>query len=75
MPEPKPDDTTFEEDLALLEKALQRLEGGRLDLDGALAQFESGIALTRRLRTRLDAAEGRIDELLATGAVRELDVE
>lgn len=31
--------------------------------------------LTRKLRQRLDAAEGRIEELLADGGVRELEVQ
>jgi exodeoxyribonuclease VII small subunit len=68
-------ETTFEEDLESLESCVEDLEEGELDLDEALARFESGVALTRKLRARLDAAEGRVQELLADGAVRTLDVD
>lgn len=68
------EEPTFAEQLEHLEKAIRDLEGGRLDLDDALARFEEAIALTRKLRARLDAAEGRIEELLADGETRELDV-
>lgn len=66
---------TFAEQLESLEKAIRDLEGGRLDLDAALARFEEAVSLTRALRGRLDAAEARIEELLADGETRALDVE
>lgn len=66
---------TFAEELQDLERAVRELESGRLDLDAALARFEGGVKLARRLRARLDAAEGAIEELLADGETRELDVE
>lgn len=65
-----PDEETFEQELEKLERTISQLESGRLDLDAALKQFEEGIALTRKLRARLDAAEGKIEELLADGSVR-----
>ena len=65
----------FQEDLQKLEKTIRELESGRLDLDDALARFEEAIQLSRKLRARLDAAESRIEELLADGETRELDVE
>lgn len=58
-----------------MERSIRELESGRLDLDEALQRFEKGVQLTRKLRQRLDAAEGRIEELLADGATRELDVQ
>lgn len=66
---------TFADELATLEKAVRDLESGRLDLDDALARFEQGVLLTRKLRARLEAAEARIEELLSDGGTRELDVE
>lgn len=66
---------TFQQELELLEKTIRELESGRLDLDQSLARFESGVALARRLRARLDEAEGRVEVLLAEGGVEELDVE
>jgi exodeoxyribonuclease VII small subunit len=69
------EEPTFAEDLKRLEKVIRELEAGRLDLDDALKHFEEGVQLTRRLRAKLDAAEGRIEELLADGKTRALDVE
>jgi len=66
---------TFAQDLQKLEKTVRELESGRLDLDDALKRFEEGIALTRKLRTRLDDAEGRIEQLLDDGATRVLDAD
>lgn len=66
---------TFADELQELEKAIRELESGRLDLDEALARFEKGVALTRKLRARLDAAEVRIEQLLEDGSTRALDVE
>lgn len=75
MPRAKNQEATFAEELEQLEKAIRDLEGGKLDLDEALARFEQAVTLTRKLRARLDAAESRIEELLADGTTRELDVE
>ena len=50
-------------------------EGGELGLDASLKRFEDGVALARKLRGRLDAAQGRIEELLESGEVTRLDVE
>ena len=66
---------TFADELQELEKAVRELESGRLDLDDALARFEKGVGLTRRLRARLDEAEGRIEQLLENGETVALDVE
>lgn len=66
---------TFAQDLQKLEKTVRELESGRLDLDDALKRFEEGIALTRKLRARLDDAEGRIEQLLDDGTTRALSAE
>lgn len=71
----KDEEPTFAEELEALERTVRELEKGELDLDAALARFEKGVALTRRLRARLDAAEQRIEELLADGSVRPLRVD
>lgn len=72
---PQPEETTFAEEIEALEKAVRDLESGRLDLDAALAKFEEAVGLARKLRTRLDAAEARIEQLLESGETRELDVD
>ena len=65
------------DDLARLEEIVRRLEAEDLDLDGALALFEQGVASLRSARDRLAAAEVRVRTVLeeANGTLRlgELD--
>jgi exodeoxyribonuclease VII small subunit len=71
----KKSEATFEDELEALDEVVEALEAGELGLDDALKRFEEGVALARKLRARLDAAEGRVQELLADGRVTTLDVE
>jgi exodeoxyribonuclease VII small subunit len=57
------DEPTFETAQAELEQIVERLESGRAQLDEAIALWERGEELYRFCRAKLDAAEGRIDEL------------
>jgi exodeoxyribonuclease VII small subunit len=50
----------FEEALRRLDRTVARLEGGELDLDGALAEYEQGVHLLTRCRSMLDAAEKQV---------------
>lgn len=68
-------ETTFEDDLEALDGIVEALEGGELELDESLKKFEEGVALARKLRARLDAAQGRVEELLESDEARLLDVE
>ena len=54
---------TFEEAQKELEDIVHRLESGEVPLDEALKLWERGEELYRFCRERLDAAEGRIEEL------------
>ena len=54
---------TFEEAQRELESIVQRLEAGQVPLDDAIALWERGEELYRLCRRRLDAAEGKIEEL------------
>ena len=54
---------TFEDAQKELEQIVQRLEHGQAPLDEALALWERGELLYKLCRERLDAAEGRIEEL------------
>ena len=58
---------SFESSLETLESIVDRLEGGDLSLEAALAAFEEGVALTRRCADRLEAAERRIEMLVKEG--------
>jgi len=67
MPNPK-DEPKFDQGMAELERIVARLEAGELSLEEALAAFEAGIALVRRLHQRLTEAEARIDVLTRNAA-------
>ena len=54
---------TFEEAQKELEAIVQRLETGEAPLDEALKLWERGEELYRLCKERLDAAEGKIEEL------------
>ena len=54
---------TFEQAQAELERIVEQLERGQAPLDEAIALWERGEELYRFCRSRLEAAEGRIEEL------------
>lgn len=58
--EPEP---TFEEAQAELEQIVGRLEQGQASLDEAIALWERGEQLYAFCRRRLDAAQGKVEEL------------
>jgi exodeoxyribonuclease VII small subunit len=59
---------SFEAALASLEGVVARLESGDMPLEQALEAFEAGVALSRRCTATLDAAERRIEILMAERA-------
>jgi exodeoxyribonuclease VII small subunit len=56
-------ESTFEEAQKELEQIVERLERGQATLDEAIALWERGEELLRLCLGRLDAAQGRIEEL------------
>ena len=66
-------DLQFEQALERLEAVVKRLESGNATLDGALADYEEGIALVRLCSEQLDAAQLRVEAVRLTeqGAVTE----
>ena len=54
---------TFEGAQAELEQIVARLEQGQASLDEALALWERGEQLYAFCRTKLDAAQGKVEEL------------
>lgn len=69
---------SFEEQLAELEKVVDRLEGGGLSLDDSVKLFEDGMRLSNACKEQLSAAESRIQMLMdpqERGPVRVSDLE
>ncbi len=56
---------SFEEALKALEDVVRRLEGGEVPLDESIALYEQGEALRRHCQARLDAAQERIEKIVA----------
>lgn len=54
---------TFEQAHTELEQIVERLEHGQAPLDEALKLWERGEELYAFCRSKLDAAEGRVEEL------------
>lgn len=76
----EPEELDFEAALKRLTAIVERLESGDLSLEQSLALFEEGTRLSRASQAQLDAAEKRVEELLAIDPsgrpiVRELDPE
>ena len=61
----------FEESLASLEGLVDAMESGDLSLEESLKAFEQGIKLTRECQQALDAAEQKVQLLLANTEVSE----
>jgi exodeoxyribonuclease VII small subunit len=59
----EPADLTFEQAQAELEQIVERLERGQVPLDEALALWERGEQLYAFCRGKLDAAQGKVEEL------------
>ena len=59
----EPAEPTFEQAQSELEQIVERLERGQAPLDEALRLWERGEELYAFCRTKLDAAEGRVEEL------------
>jgi len=60
--------TSFEAAIKRLTEIVQQLERGELPLEESLRLFEEGVKLSRVSQTRLDAAEKRVEQLLAVDA-------
>jgi exodeoxyribonuclease VII small subunit len=67
MDETGPDITTmsFEQALKALEDVVRQLESGDVPLDESIGLYERGEALRRHCQARLDAAQARIEKIVA----------
>jgi exodeoxyribonuclease VII small subunit len=69
---------SFEDQLAELEKVVERLERGELSLEENVSLFERGMHLSNACKQELDRAESRIQVLLdpkESGPVRVEDLQ
>jgi exodeoxyribonuclease VII small subunit len=67
--------TSLEDRLTRLDGILARLESDEVPLEQALELFEEGVGLVREAEWVLSDTQVRVEELLAGGETRELDVE
>jgi exodeoxyribonuclease VII small subunit len=58
---------SFEDQLAELEKVVERLERGDLSLEENVSLFERGVHLSNACKAQLSSAESRIQVLLEPG--------
>jgi exodeoxyribonuclease VII small subunit len=64
-PPPPAEGVSFEAAIKRLSEIVQTLERGELPLEESLRLFEEGVKLSRVSQQRLDAAEKRVEQLLA----------
>ena len=65
----------FEAQIDRLEKIVDQMERGDLDLDESLKLFEEGVGLSRKLHKHLDEAEQKVKTLLAVDSEGEAKTE
>ncbi len=66
---------SFEEALRALEDVVRKLEGGEVPLDESISLYERGEALRRHCQARLDAAQARIEKIVAGPDGKAADVQ
>jgi len=64
MTQPKKSTSSIESKLNDLEKILEELESGNLELDESLKKFEKGIKISRECQKTLEEAELKIKVLM-----------
>ena len=57
----------FEENMEQLEKIVQELENGKLNLDDSIKKFEEGMELSKKCNDILEKAEKKITVLIKDG--------
>jgi exodeoxyribonuclease VII small subunit len=60
---------TFEQAFSRLAAAVERLQGGNLSLEQALAEFEAGQTLAERCNQLLDEAELKVSQVSVTATI------
>ncbi|MCK9476836.1 MAG: exodeoxyribonuclease VII small subunit [Candidatus Muirbacterium halophilum] len=62
----------FEQALKELQSIVEHFENGDIELDDAIEKFKRGSELVKICETKLNDAEGKINELLGNNQVREM---
>ena len=75
MAEAGEQEVSLEARLRRLEEILARMESDQVPLEEALNLFEEGVSHVREAERVLAAAELRVEELLASGKTRPLEVD
>lgn len=66
---------TFEEALAKLQNAVNKLENGEIKLDEAFEMFEQGIKYARICEEKLTNIEDKVSKILKDGKLDDFKVE
>jgi exodeoxyribonuclease VII small subunit len=66
---------TFEEALAKLQNAVNKLENGEIKLDEAFEMFEQGIKYARICEEKLTNIENKVSKILKDGKLEDFKVE
>lgn len=65
---------SFEALMDELKNTLSRLEKGELALEDSMAAYEYGVTLVKSAEEKLAKMEGRMEEIMADGSKKELDL-
>lgn len=68
------DQKSFEELMAELKKTLDNLEKGEISLEDSMRSYEHGVMLVRHLEDKLKKMEGRMEEIMADGSIKDLNI-
>ena len=66
---------TFEEALAKLQNAVNKLENGEIKLDEAFAMFEEGIKYARICEEKLSGIEDKVAKIVKDGKLEDFNIE
>jgi exodeoxyribonuclease VII small subunit len=58
------EELSFREGMAELDEIVKGLEGGQLELEDSLSQYERGVQLISNLQKRLGDAQQKVEELM-----------
>lgn len=66
---------SFEELMNKLKENLELLEKSDLSLEDSMKFYEQGVILVRHLEDKLGKMEGRMEEIMNDGSIKDLQVE